>query len=481
MNPPPSTESQTAGECWSKPNDFLPMRRPDPVSPRRKNRPAGDWWNSPTPARGIIQDPFKTEKEATHSKVVKVAKPAVPFVLEDDVPNPVESDAEADATVAAAEEDTSVLSAPRPEEAQNESTSVPDAIQIETLVIEPAVESAAIPQVIEARQAPQVAFVQQTTRIENWKSNDFLPMRRPAPVSPRRKTRGPSSWQSPRPGVVEISESSDPVESKVVDFLMPAPFTENIACPPPSISVDEVESDSEDDESESVVLEAPEEVAPVTDEVVTVETDLDSVNASEAANEDEEVTVETELESVNESGNESGNDIDSDSDNDSYGTLDSLAQPLVAGLTKSLGDLHCDLWGEEELEAPVDVRHYSASSLDHANSIAWEQPKWAQKKNLKTTGLKTEGNLAKPVTFPEGKGDGINREVQPKTVLTNKGVAPTEPAEKMIEWERPDWATSLKLKATGKADILKTKGNLAKPITFPFGKGGSSIRPSVEE
>ena len=43
--------------------------------------------------------------------------------------------------------------------------------------------------------------------------------------------------------------------------------------------------------------------------------------------------------------------------------------------------------------------------------------------------------------------------------------------EPAFGWEKPAWATAggIKLKSTGKAEKMKTAGNLAAPITFtPF-------------
>lgn len=34
-----------------------------------------------------------------------------------------------------------------------------------------------------------------------------------------------------------------------------------------------------------------------------------------------------------------------------------------------------------------------------------------------------------------------------------------------LAWEKPEWCKNRKLRPTGKADVLKTQGNLAKPIT----------------
>ena len=37
--------------------------------------------------------------------------------------------------------------------------------------------------------------------------------------------------------------------------------------------------------------------------------------------------------------------------------------------------------------------------------------------------------------------------------------------ERDLSWKKPDWASGVKLKKTGKADVMKTEGNLAAPIT----------------
>lgn len=42
---------------------------------------------------------------------------------------------------------------------------------------------------------------------------------------------------------------------------------------------------------------------------------------------------------------------------------------------------------------------------------------------------------------------------------------PNYEEEQDLSWEKPSWATSTKLKSTGKAHLMKTEGNLAGPIT----------------
>lgn len=43
-------------------------------------------------------------------------------------------------------------------------------------------------------------------------------------------------------------------------------------------------------------------------------------------------------------------------------------------------------------------------------------------------------------------------------------------SDKNLAWEKPDWTKSAGLKTTKKGEKLKTKGDLARPITFPKGK-----------
>lgn len=103
--------------------------------------------------------------------------------------------------------------------------------------------------------------------------------------------------------------------------------------------------------------------------------------------------------------------------------------------------------------------------IEH-KKIEWEKPDWTKKPILKPTEkgqqLKTAGTLEKPITFPLGKGEGINTEVQPDVVLRNKVTG----EEKTIGWEKPDWTKKPVLKATGKGEALRSGVEIARPITM---------------
>jgi hypothetical protein len=115
---------------------------------------------------------------------------------------------------------------------------------------------------------------------------------------------------------------------------------------------------------------------------------------------------------------------------------------------------------------------YYTDSVD-TSKLKWQKPEWTKEKKLRSTGkadlLKQNGgNLAKPITHPLGKGDGVNKYVRPEDILQSTNGAGQE---KQIGWEKPEWAMKKVLRATGKAEILQRDGNLEKPITNPVGKG----------
>ena len=103
------------------------------------------------------------------------------------------------------------------------------------------------------------------------------------------------------------------------------------------------------------------------------------------------------------------------------------------------------------------------------NPHEWEKPAWAKEgPKLKTTGkaevMKTEGNLAREITH-------INKEKDPSRDLNSAATAEqlkeaAAAGDKNLAWEKPDWTKDAGLKHTKKGEKLKTKGDLARPITF---------------
>ena len=93
-----------------------------------------------------------------------------------------------------------------------------------------------------------------------------------------------------------------------------------------------------------------------------------------------------------------------------------------------------------------------ASDPNAKKELGWEKPEWAKKKVVKST--------------PEGE------KVQKGEYLST-GITNNQQAKEKYQWEKPSWATKgPKLKSTGRGQKLKDgDGNLAKPITFPKGKG----------
>jgi hypothetical protein len=101
--------------------------------------------------------------------------------------------------------------------------------------------------------------------------------------------------------------------------------------------------------------------------------------------------------------------------------------------------------------------------------ILWEKPDWASRSVLKPTGfgetLMAIGNLAKPISCPVYTG-------QDKCVVLAQHVLSRRverKERKHISWEKPSWTEATVLKPTEKGDVLREKGNLAKPLSLPGG------------
>jgi hypothetical protein len=115
-----------------------------------------------------------------------------------------------------------------------------------------------------------------------------------------------------------------------------------------------------------------------------------------------------------------------------------------------------------------DAQEETTAAREYVPSSPTRRSWKPEQDETKTTAAReyTPCSPTRSVTFPVGKGDGVNKEAQPGFVLKNKGVITTE---KNIEWEKPDWTKCRELKATGKADVLNSEGNLARPISLPVG------------
>lgn len=79
--------------------------------------------------------------------------------------------------------------------------------------------------------------------------------------------------------------------------------------------------------------------------------------------------------------------------------------------------------------------------------------------------MKTKGNLAGEITNINANKDerrDLNSAATPDVLAPKSGEV-----EKNLDWEKPAWTQDAGLKSTAKGEKLKTKGDLAKPITFP--------------
>jgi hypothetical protein len=489
MNPPTLTQNRSG--CL-KPDEFLPLRRPGseaPVSPRRKNRDS-NWWNNPNPE--TLEDPFKAEKEGNDLKANTTTMAPASFVEEGDAaPNP-------------AEETLSIDTCPfitQFELAPKTLSNVPAEIQIASITVTNVDEADEQEETTAAREyvpsSPTRSswkpgqeeipaarkYAPSSPMRSNWKPDDFLPLSRPA--SPARQ----SCQAMKEMVVVDIDDSGG--------------------------NIDEHEQTSEATTSTPIILMRLNDCLPLSSPT------RKSRQATALLNTDKKHTVSRSI----------ATDIDDSATISSHSSwkLDDfrpLRRPSNAPASASpsidskpqiekapkehtslpvevqvdcfdeeaincVGIVDATLGVDEEVEQVIINKAVCAEELVEKHnpvvklrplmnslgnsSVEWEKPEWASGQRLKETGkahfLKSEGNLAKPVTFPVSKGDGVNKEAQPGAVLKNKGVTTSE---KNIEWEKPDWTKCRELKATGKADVLNSEGNLARPISLPVGSNNDA-------
>jgi hypothetical protein len=110
---------------------------------------------------------------------------------------------------------------------------------------------------------------------------------------------------------------------------------------------------------------------------------------------------------------------------------------------------------------------------DDINPHEWEKPAWAKDgPKLKSTGkaeiMKAQGNLAGEITMIN-KNKDESRDINPVAKDAKLAGAAAD-GDKDLSWEKPAWTQNAGLKSTTKGEKMKTKGDLAKPITFPKGK-----------
>ncbi|EEC45203.1 predicted protein [Phaeodactylum tricornutum CCAP 1055/1] len=106
-----------------------------------------------------------------------------------------------------------------------------------------------------------------------------------------------------------------------------------------------------------------------------------------------------------------------------------MQQPVTMATTQKKYSWEKPSWTKQR-----SLRSLGSSDGEEAASeiekkiYTWEKPRWAKEKVLGTTGkirkIQDGGDIVKPITFPEGKGDGINQEVRPELVLrpSKKGI-----------------------------------------------------------
>lgn len=457
-----------------RPDEFVPMRLPGSETPalRRRNS-CGDpnWCNNPNPAPESLEDHFKAEKEGNYIKA-DTAAPA-----------------------------TSVVQ----KVATNTSMSI--------MLMRPGdflpLGSPASPKRKPWRATKETAVVLPSPTRSKWRPDDFLPMVRPA--SHVRKSRQVAKEMA----VVGIDDST----GKIDELFLPSslPLAGNLPLPPATNT------------STPIILMRPDGILPlkspaaspkrkshqVAKETAVVNTDENHAETKEGVETTVARSIATDLDNSATKSTQS-NKLDdfrplrrpSNSASSASRSNDSRPQTEKASKehTSLPVEVKIDSFGteanncvgidddtievDEEVEQTIRDKAVCAevlekqnpavklrslmNSIGHSNGKS-EKPVWALELRLKQTGkahfLKSEGNLAKPVTFSVSKGDGVNKEAQPRAVLKNKGVATTE---KSIEWEKPEWAKCRELKATGKADVLISEGNLARPISLPLGSNNDA-------
>jgi hypothetical protein len=489
MNPP-STLTQNRSGCL-KPDEFLPLRRTGseaPVSPRRKNRDP-NWWHNPSPAQESLEDHFKAKKEVIDLKSNATTMAHAPFIEEGDTPDPAEDILSIDTC-------PSIIQC---EQAPKNIPNVPAEIRIALVTVTNADESDEQEETAAARE-----YVPSSPKRSKWKpgQEETPAARKYAPSSPTLSNWKPASpvrqsrQATKETAVVDLDDSAGKIDEQdetsaaqkaatttsMPIILMRPDDVLPLRSPPAS-----PERKSRQAAKETVVVN--------TDEKHTVSrsiaTDIDdSATSPSRSNRKPDAFRQWRRLSLATSSTSPSNKSKPQTEKATQKHTSLPAEvPIECFATEALDcsgidDATIRVDEEEEQtirdkavcaeglvenQSPAGKRRSSMNSLGHS-SVDWEKPEWASEQRLKETGkahfLKSEGNLAKPVAYHVDRGDGLNKEAQPGAVFKNKGVTTTE---KNIEWEKPDWTKCRELKATGKADVLNSEGNLARPISLPVG------------
>jgi hypothetical protein len=465
MNPPQESS------CSQRPDEFLPLRRVDSETRRQSRNPT--WWNTPNFAHESFEDPFKAEKEGKDLKANATTMASASFIKEDDAPNP-------------AEEALSFVLSPSSiqcEQAPKKFTSVPADTQITSATVTDADAideqeettavrntSRLVPRVatgspsnscdwhvltkrtiLRAAKATVVVDIDDSAAKIDERVDAFQPFGSP-PTSPKRKSRQTAKDAS----VVDTDEYQAETKEEV----------EQTVGRSDDIDIDDYATPTSPSShaswvARSVALRRTPPVSPkqkgrqVSKETVVVDTDAYYAETKEKVGKTVARSVATDI--------------------DDSATPSSPSSPSshASWVARSVA-LRRTPTASPKRKSHHAAKHTAGADTDehHAKTKEKVEKKVTQSVDPDTddstaTSYTSWVALAGPVrTTYQARVAKKTAVVDTEDVLKNKGVTPTE---KNIEWEKPDWAKSRELKATGKADVLKNEGNLGRPISVPVG------------
>jgi hypothetical protein len=360
----------------------------------------------------------------------------------------------------------------------------------------------------------------------SWnKPDDFLPLRRPA--SPRRKIRDPNWFNNPSPGQ-ESLEDPFKAEKEAINLksyastMQPAPFTEEDNASNPAESTEDAlsidtspftipaEVTVADTEKETTARSysattprrtssKPDDFLPLSPRHTSSKPDdflplrrpvrvrtavVDIIDASAAdlslpRNATPDTTRRRSSEIVKETVVADIDDTASSSSPASYKPdaflpsrrpddfLGRASSPTSASpkYERRASTTQSEKARNGHARVPVEFQ-IDCSGMDAIAGIDIDDATIgvdAQVEQELTSTAKDLDEKGNPASSRKGDG-GVNKEVQHAPVFKNKGVTRSE--KKKIEWEKPNWASPRHaLKATVKADVLMSEGNLARPIS----------------
>lgn len=124
--------------------------------------------------------------------------------------------------------------------------------------------------------------------------------------------------------------------------------------------------------------------------------------------------------------------------------------------------------GETEGGSKPKLKQRAPNEVTEKN-IAWEKPEWAKTTKLKSTSagdaVKKGVDLQAPITQAPHMKNHSPLEEAPARRLKATRESETLSKKKNIEWEKPDWAKTKKLRSTAAGEAVKKGVDLQGPIT----------------